>query len=79
MAARNGGTVIFANFISNYQIALYVTEATSKDLNIRCADGYLEKYDEFDFEIVRGLAPYIGRSWSSIPSITWRKPRISSR
>ena len=59
MAARSGGTVIFANFISNYNIALYVTEAVSKDLNIKCADGYLEKYDEFDFEIVRGLAPYI--------------------
>ena len=59
MAAKSGGTVIFANFISNYNIALYVTEAVSKDLNIKCADGYLEKYDEFDFEIVRGLAPYI--------------------
>ena len=58
MAAKNGGTVIFANFICNYNIALYVTEATSKDLHIKCADGYLEKYDEFDFEIVRGLAPY---------------------
>ena len=58
MAAKSGGTVIFANFISNYNIALYVTEATSKDINIRCADGYLEKYDELDFEIVRGLAPY---------------------
>ena len=59
MATRSGGTVIFANFISNYNIALYVTEATSKDLNIKCAEGYLEKYDEFDFEIVRGLAPYV--------------------
>lgn len=59
MAAKSGGSVIFANFISNYNIALYVTEATSKDLHIKCADGYLEKYDEFDFEIVRGLAPYI--------------------
>ncbi|MGX8774868.1 MAG: sigma 54-interacting transcriptional regulator, partial [Bacillota bacterium] len=59
MATKSGGTVIFANFISNYNIALYVTEATSKDLNIRCADGYLEEYDEFDFEIVRGLAPYV--------------------
>ncbi len=58
MAAKSGGTIIFANFISNYNIALYVTEATSKDLQIKCADGYLEKYDEFDFEIVRGLAPY---------------------
>ena len=59
MAARSGGTLIFANFISNYNIALYVTEATSKDLQIKCADGYLEQYDEFDFEIVRELAPYI--------------------
>ena len=30
MATRSGGTVIFANFISNYNIALYVTEATSE-------------------------------------------------
>lgn len=59
MATRSGGTVIFANFISNYNIALYITEATSRDLHIRCADGYLEKYDEFDFELVRELAPYI--------------------
>ena len=59
MATKSGGTVIFANFISNYNIALYVTEAVSKDLRIKCADGYLEKYDEFDFEIVRGLAPYL--------------------
>jgi len=59
VAAKSGGTLIFANFISNYNIALYVTEATSKDLQIKCADGYLEQYDEFDFEIVRELAPYI--------------------
>lgn len=59
MATRSGGTVVFANFISNYNIALYITEATSKDIHIRCADGYLEKYDEFDFDLVRELAPYI--------------------
>ena len=59
MATRSGGTVIFANFISNYNIALYVTEATSKDLNIKCADGYLDRYAEFDFEIVREIAPYL--------------------
>ena len=58
-ATRSGGTVIFANFISNYNIALYVTEATSKDLNIKCADGYLDRYAEFDFEIVREIAPYL--------------------
>lgn len=58
MATKSGGTVIFANFISNYNIALYVTESISRDLNIYCADGYLEKYDEYDFEIVKELAPY---------------------
>lgn len=58
MATKSGGTVIFANFISNYNIALYVTESISRDLKIRCADGYLEEYDEYDFEIVKELAPY---------------------
>lgn len=58
IATKSGGTVIFANFISNYNIALYITEAISRDIDIRCADGYLERYDEFDFEIVRELAPY---------------------
>lgn len=58
IGTKSGGTVIFANFISNYNIALYVTEAISKDLKIRCADGYLNKYDEYDFEIVKELAPY---------------------
>ncbi|MGI6766896.1 MAG: sigma-54 interaction domain-containing protein [Lentihominibacter sp.] len=59
MATKSGGTVIFANFISNYNIALYVTESVSRDLEILCAAGYLEEYDEFDFELVRELAPYI--------------------
>ena len=58
MATKSGGTVLFANFISNYNIALYVTESISRDLNILFADGYLEEYDEYDFEIVRDLAPY---------------------
>ncbi len=58
IGTKSGGTVIFANFISNYNIALYVTEAVSRDLIIKCADGYLEKYDEYDFEIVKELAPY---------------------
>lgn len=62
MATKTGGTVIFANFISNYNMALYVTEAISRDLHIKCADGYLEKYDEFDFQLVRELAPYINGS-----------------
>lgn len=59
MVTKTGGTVIFANFISNYNMALYITEATSRDLHIRCADGYMEKYDEFDFRLVRELAPFL--------------------
>ncbi len=58
LATKSGGTVIFANLINNYNIALYITEAISKQLDIRCADGYLEAYDEFDFEIVRDMMPY---------------------
>ncbi|MCB6994179.1 sigma-54 dependent transcriptional regulator [bacterium 210820-DFI.6.37] len=59
LATRSGGTVIFANLISNYNIALYITESISRQLDIRCADGYLEAYDEFDIQLVRELAPYL--------------------
>ena len=59
LATKNGGTVVFANLITNYNIALYITEAISRQLDIRCADGYLEAYDEFDFELVREMVPYI--------------------
>ncbi len=59
LATKSGGTVIFANLINNYNMALYITEAVSRPLDIRCADGYLEAYDEFDFEMVRELMPYV--------------------
>ncbi len=62
LATKSGGTVVFANLINNYNIALYITEAISRQLDIRCADGYLEAYDEFDIEIVKDLAPYIERA-----------------
>ncbi|MEG0661804.1 MAG: sigma-54 dependent transcriptional regulator, partial [Anaerovoracaceae bacterium] len=58
LATRYGGTVVFANLINNYNLALYVTEALSRQLNIRCADGYLAKYDEFDIDIITDLVPY---------------------
>ncbi len=73
MATRSGGTVVFANFISNYNMALYVTEAISRDIRITSAEGYLEKYDEYDFDIVKGVAPYIQDSLVS------RKMRKGSR
>ena len=59
LATRQGGSVIFANLINNYNIALYLTESLAKDLHLESADGYLEKYDEFDIEIIREMAPYI--------------------
>ena len=75
MSAGNGGTVVFANFISNYNMALYITEATSRNLHIQCADGYLEKYDEFDFELVRQLAPFIEGTFKTRGSMTRRPGR----
>ncbi len=62
MATKSGGTVFFANLINNYNIALYLTEAVSRQLDIRCADGYLEEYDEFDIKIVQDLAPFLERA-----------------
>lgn len=59
LATKSGGTVVFANLINNYNISLYITESISRQLDIRCADGYLEAYDEFDIEIVKDLVPYI--------------------
>ncbi|GAB1475838.1 hypothetical protein MASR2M70_06700 [Bacillota bacterium] len=55
LATRYGGTVFFANLINNYNIAVYITESISRQLNLRCAEGYLEAYDEFDIEIIREL------------------------
>lgn len=59
LAAKSGGTVVFANLINNYNIALYITESISKQLDIRCADGYLEAYEQFDIEIIKDLIPYL--------------------
>ena len=73
MATRSGGTVVFANFINNYNIALYVTESISRDIRITCAEGYLEKYDEYDFELVREIAPYV------VNSLVSRKRRKGSK
>lgn len=69
LATKSGGTVVFANLINNYNIALYITEAAAKQLDIRCADGYLEAYDEFDLEIVRELVPYVEKAEEQITEI----------
>ncbi|HZK01649.1 MAG TPA: sigma 54-interacting transcriptional regulator [Anaerovoracaceae bacterium] len=56
LATRYGGTVFFANLINNYNIAVYITESISRQLNLRNAEGYLETYDEFDISVVRDVA-----------------------
>ena len=62
LATKSGGTVVFANLINNYNISLYITESISRQLDIRCAEGYLEAYDEFDIDIVKDLMPYIEKA-----------------
>jgi len=69
LATKSGGTVVFANLINNYNIALYITESISKQLDIRCADGYLEAYDEFDIEIIKDLIPYLENASSAIQNM----------
>jgi transcriptional regulator with GAF, ATPase, and Fis domain len=69
LATKSGGIVIFTNLINNYNIALYITEAISRQLDIRCADGYLEAYDSFDLEIVRELTPYIEKAEETAPRV----------
>ena len=58
LAAKPGGTVLFANLINNLNIALYITEAMTKSVKVRGAEGYLENYENFDIEVVSELAPY---------------------
>ncbi len=58
LATRPGGTVLFANLINNLNIALYITESISKDLDVRSAEGFLKDYAMFDTELVSEVAPY---------------------
>lgn len=59
LATKPRGTVYFANLINNYNIALYITESVSREIEIKGAEGYIAHYDEFDIELVREIAPYI--------------------
>ena len=58
LATRPGGTVMFANLINNLNIALYITESLSKNLEVHGAEGYIEGYDAFDVELVGEIAGY---------------------
>lgn len=61
LATRRKGTVYFANLINNYNIALYITEAVARELEIQGPVGYREGYERFDIEIIRQLTPYFGK------------------
>jgi TyrR family helix-turn-helix protein len=67
LATRSGGSVFFANLINNYNIGLYITESISRQLNIQCADGYLEEYDEFDIQMTKELMPYLSDVYMGNP------------
>ena len=58
LATRPGGTVMFANLINNLNIALYITESLSKNLEVHGAEGFIEGYDRFDVEVVGEIAEY---------------------
>lgn len=70
MAAKDGGSIFFANMINNYNTALYVTEALSRAVEIRGADGYLKEYAVFDMELVKEIAPYFEGATFDDVSIT---------
>ncbi len=59
LATKYGGTVVFSSLMNNLNIALYITEAISRQLEFVSANGYLEAYDEFDMDLVYGLMPYM--------------------
>lgn len=57
MVARERGTVFFSSLINNYNIALFLTEGMGKELDLYCADGYAEDYDQFMFELLAEIHP----------------------
>lgn len=59
LATKPKGTVLFANLINNLNIALYITESISRELDVRGAEGFLDEYDKFDMELVAEVAPYL--------------------
>ena len=72
LAAKPGGTVLFANLINNMNIALYITESISKNLHVHGAEGFVEGYDEYDIEIVEEIAEYFENA--SIARVARREP-----
>ena len=67
LATRPKGMVLFANLINNLNIALYITESISKDLDIRSAEGFVAGYDKFDMQLVYEVAPYFENAAIEVP------------
>lgn len=55
IATKEEGTILFANLINNLNIAVYITEALSKNVEIRGAEGFLPEYDKLDLKIAKEL------------------------
>lgn len=77
LSTKSGGSVFFANLINNYNVTLYITEVVSKQLELKCAEGYLEEYDEFDIQLVRELAPYLEGSTATEEKANAEHRRVS--
>lgn len=73
LAAKPKGVVYFTNLIINYYIALYVTEAIPREVEIKCADGFLENYDDFSIQIVRETADCLD---AAVRNLTQREARF---
>ncbi len=56
LMTKNNGVVVFTGYTNSYNMALYVTEYISRSMRIRSADGFIDKYDEFDLELVQKLS-----------------------
>ncbi len=59
LATRPKGTVYFTNLINNYNIALYITENISREVDIKCADGYVEGHEAFNIQIIKGISEHV--------------------
>ena len=58
LATKDAGIVYFANLVNNYNIALYITEAVGREIEIKGAEGYVYDYEDYNINLIRQLAPY---------------------
>lgn len=58
LAARPKGTVYFTNLVNNYNLALYITEMISKEIDLKCPVGYVEEYADFSMQLSEDLSGY---------------------